>query len=156
VKPRPQVTPGQPLAAQITPSDWATFAAYCSQRGYKLYVKENGMPGQRDEAIKEYADWTGGQVLPDECILPGGQGVSATGKKSGFHREWVVETEYTDGMPSPVEVMEGGSVGRGRQNRDAQGKIEPVGQRYSLRKVRYQYREVAMRLCQQGLRATIE
>jgi hypothetical protein len=156
VSPRPQVTPGQPMAAQITPSDWATFASYCSQHGYRLFVQENGMPGQRDLAVKEYADWTGGQVLPDDCILPGGQGVGATGKKTGFHREWIVETEYTDGMPSPVEILEAGSVGRGRQNRDAQGNIEPVGMRTSLRKVRFQYREVAKQLCQQGLRATIE
>ena len=79
---RPKVVSGEPMKTDAVPADWGTFASYCERMGYKMYVTWR-KEGEIEAAEEEYFEWTGGEILPDECIKPQTQYYGST-----FNREW--------------------------------------------------------------------
>jgi hypothetical protein len=131
-KPDPVLAP----STQVSPKD---FIAYLRETGFKLYVMLRQLD-ERQRVAEEYSSWTGGETLPDAAIK------DYSGTPGTFQREWVLTTRYSDNMPSPCPIEEGGTVGQGRGHL-----IEPHGVRNS-KTVTFRSPETIRDVLQAGLR----
>jgi hypothetical protein len=90
--------------------DMAQFASALQGQGYRLVLKYKGSQ-YLEQAEQEYANWTGGEQLPDSCVKQYG---------NMFGREWTLVFVYQEGMPVPFPIEPMGTHG-GRPS------AEPIG-----------------------------
>jgi hypothetical protein len=111
------------------------------RRGYSLTVKYKGTkPQYLQQAEQEYADWTGGDQLPDESVKP---------YDTMYGREWtLVYTDPERSMPVFFDVEPMG-IHEGKRS------PEPIGLSQRDRVV-VNYPEIVGELVKAGLRCTTE
>jgi hypothetical protein len=136
----PKAVAPKPVIAPTSEGDFAALASYLESTGYSLFALQR-QPDERPKILAEYAEWTGGEDLPETSI----KDYSAT--PGSFFREWVVRGKYSEDMPSPVPIEEGGSIGRGRGHL-----AEPHGLKNG-KSVLFNSPETVAELVRAGLRA---
>ena len=108
--PKPPKAPAPPkLPPAIAPSVHSTlreFAAWCDEKGYRLYANIR-QEGERQRVVDEYREWTGGEAMPDEAIN------DYIGTPGTWQRQWVLSTRYSEDMPCHIPIEEAGTIGKG-------------------------------------------
>ena len=102
------VLKGEPRIPIIHPAsgDYATFVAMIQAAGYTLYVRsrQDGM----DAAISEYAEWTGGEELPENALY-----MHLNDDKAWSSHEWRLITKVELDSACPFPLAEAGTLGCG-------------------------------------------
>jgi hypothetical protein len=139
LKPVPTYSPVRTpvYVAQAVPEAIFDFVGYLKSSEYTLHVVCR-TEEQVEQVATEYAEWSGGESLPEETILTSFDG-------SKWDREWFLIFKYSPDISYPFSVLERGTGGRKRQSSPVawhrKGKIESC------------YAAVAEQLVRSGLRA---
>jgi len=129
-----------PFHAVPATGTYGDFVAMLQRKGYLLYV-EIHKEAEKDKVIEEYAEWSGGQQLPEECIRPYTTGES-------FWREWTLIYQYEPSWAAPFDLVRTGTGGGGKGK-----ERRPVGIIDNKGKVMVRWPVIVEKCVRAGLRA---